>query len=436
MGGRGRSRGASPDASTEPRPRGRGWRDLIAPPPWPVELQRSPDLAVGDGALQRGMPRAGSGLQRSPDLAVGDGQWLCNTISAGYALQRSPDLAVGDGSSAAATRTTPVCFNGAPTSRSGMVAPPGLEGLRLLASTEPRPRGRGWAEGRARRGVRGLASTEPRPRGRGWDLTALESLYALVLQRSPDLAVGDGSPAPATPLTSLPASTEPRPRGRGWPSLRIRRAHVSTLQRSPDLAVGDGAAGLDAAHPRFVASTEPRPRGRGWSSASSRSTGHGSRFNGAPTSRSGMGFCFLRCLSRFICFNGAPTSRSGMVQQHLEDQRQALRLQRSPDLAVGDGACRLADDNAQIVLQRSPDLAVGDGGTPKKRAISWTCFNGAPTSRSGMGAPRHYAGGPLRASTEPRPRGRGWRALEAVEATVTRLQRSPDLAVGDGSTSP
>ncbi len=364
-----------------------------------------------------------------------------------------------------------------------MVAPPGLEGLRLLASTEPRPRGRGWAEGRARRGVRGLASTEPRPRGRGWDLTALESLYALVLQRSPDLAVGDGSPAPATPLTSLPASTEPRPRGRGWPSLRIRRAHVSTLQRSPDLAVGDGAAGLDAAHPRFVASTEPRPRGRGWSSASSRSTGHGSRFNGAPTSRSGMGFCFLRCLSRFICFNGAPTSRSGMVQQHLEDQRQALqlqrspdlavgdgsaaqerlvplkvlqrspdlavgdgsratvmwrsasRLQRSPDLAVGDGACRLADDNAQIVLQRSPDLAVGDGGTPKKRAISWTCFNGAPTSRSGMGAPRHDAGGPLRASTEPRPRGRGWRALEAVEALVARLQRSPDLAVGDGSGS-
>src|SRR6266568_2500160 len=263
MGGRGRSRGASPDASTEPRPRGRGWRDLIAPPPWPVELQRSPDLAVGDGALQRGMPRAGSGLQRSPDLAVGDGQWLCNTISAGYALQRSPDLAVGDGSSAAATRTTPVCFNGAPTSRSGMVAPPGLEGLRLLASTEPRPRGRGWAEGRARRGVRGLASTEPRPRGRGWRVPPRG-------RQRPDRA-----------------STEPRPRGRGWGHAEEAGDLMDLLQRSPDLAVGDGVqrarraprvrrfngaptsrSGMarrlrDAARPGD-ASTEPRPRGRGW----------------------------------------------------------------------------------------------------------------------------------------------------------------------------
>src|SRR6266568_2753615 len=180
-------------ASTEPRPRGRGWLEL------PEDAKRLPVASTEPRPRGRGWEVAVGAeapvqmLQRSPDLAVGDGATSSPRRRGPSSFNGAPTSRSGMGPSSEECLATPVCFNGAPTSRSGMVAPPGLEGLRLLASTEPRPRGRGWAEGRARRGVRGLASTEPRPRGRGWDLTALESLYALVLQRSPDLAVGDGS---------------------------------------------------------------------------------------------------------------------------------------------------------------------------------------------------------------------------------------------------
>src|SRR6266545_6282564 len=83
-------------------------------------------------------------------------------------LQRSPDLAVGD-----RIRIYDPCpplhgFNGAPTSRSGIVSvrENGEKGL-------------------------AMASTEPRPRGRGSFNRPAQVLAAEQLQRSPDLAVGD-----------------------------------------------------------------------------------------------------------------------------------------------------------------------------------------------------------------------------------------------------
>ncbi len=63
-------------------------------------------------------------LQRSPDLAVGEGSSSILVMRAStFWLQRSPDLAVGEGE----TETTPkrkfTGFNGAPTSRSGKALP-------------------------------------------------------------------------------------------------------------------------------------------------------------------------------------------------------------------------------------------------------------------------------------------------------------------------
>src|SRR6266568_2033532 len=165
----------------------------------------------------------------------------------------------------------------------------------------------------------------------------MPSVFRL-LQRSPDLAVGDGDDLSVLGPSQRVASTEPRPRGRGWEVAVGAEAPVQMLQRSPDLAVGDGAT------------ASPRRRGP-------------SSFNGAPTSRSGMGPSSEECLERGRGFNGAPTSRSGM----------------------GSGYA-----------------------TPSALA---TRFNGAPTSRSGMALLQLRRGPRLFASTEPRPRDRGWSLL-------------------------
>ena len=257
-------------------------------------------------------------------------------------LQRSPDLAVGDG-----------------------VRPADRPHVAPGASTEPRPRGRGWLAALLRLPPHEPASTEPRPRGRGSkDRIACIGVFEAVLQRSPDLAVGDGHDHDGRERQDRSASTEPRPRGRGWViHLMPRRATGAPLQRSPGLAVGDGQkalfawAGVDELQrsPGLAvgdgwragevlladaddASTEPRPRGRGW-------------------------------------------ARSAVTHA-----AQAVALQRSPDLAVGDGSGHSIRLMRAPPLQRSPGLAVGDAapgrgtsGEPRRG------FNGAPASRSGMG---------------------------------------------------
>ncbi len=160
-----------------------------------------------------------------------------------------------------------------------------------------------------------------------------------------------------------------------------------------------------------------------------------SRFNGAPTSRSGMGRGPCRGPSRCRCFNGAPTSRSGMALI-LWTQSRTLVLQRSPDLAVGDGTGSTIPRPRPPRFNGAPTSRSGMGALRSSLPLSDDCFNGAPTSRSGMGPAvvRHrLAVEP--ASTEPRPRGRGWYAAGAADGATYLLQRSPDLAVGDGASS-
>ena len=206
-------------ASMEPRPRGRG-------------NQQQQLCRCGRRQCFNGAPTSRSGKQR-PRIFVRTGAFL---------LQWSPDLAVGE------------------------TVVPGVLLMRpILASMEPRPRGRGNVEPARLRdvkehrfngaptsrsgkragagagaGERRVASMEPRPRGRG--NTAANATWAPSaggLQWSPDLAVGE---------TAL------------W----LRGATLlRRLQWSPDLAVGETSASAAQAAGVRDASMEPRPRGRG-----------------------------------------------------------------------------------------------------------------------------------------------------------------------------
>ncbi len=273
-------------ASTEPRPRGRGTVRGVRARRSGVVLQRSPDLAVGERFAPRSKSKCESKLQRSPDLAVGERGTTCRT------------------------RSRSTGFNGAPTSRSG--------NGRLVAEVR----------------LVEEASTEPRPRGRGTAASSKVNARGLMLQRSPDLAVGERSTWMSTTSCS------------------------SGLQRSPDLAVGE--------------------RCRAWRGCTSSRS-----FNGAPTSRSGNVARPRPGRPGRPSFNGAPTSRSGNAARPRQDRRRR------------------------------------------------SCFNGAPTSRSGNGARGHYLGVREYASTEPRPRGRGTASISLKARTQAALQRSPDLAVGE-----
>ncbi len=213
-------------ASTEPRPRGRGWHSVPLANAAMLALQRSPDLAVGDGELS--FPARGCYVR----------------------LQRSPDLAVGDGSATPDRPPAPPRFNGAPTSRSGMDVPRRARGVAGGASTEPRPRGRGWLPPPPPGPLEREASTEPRPRGRGWRVAPARGGAPPLASTEPRPRGRGWQAGPVPRGLSRRASTEPRPRGRGWLVGWFPLAPPPTLQRSPDLAVGDGRA----VAPGFVAS--------------------------------------------------------------------------------------------------------------------------------------------------------------------------------------
>src|SRR5467141_3564782 len=111
-------------------------------------------------------------------------------------------------------------FNGASTTWSRMVTfLPGRWDSFGLASTEPRPRGRGWycpkSGGDLIRGFNGASTT--------WSRMAFTNLrqgeQAVTLQRSLDHVVEDGPMWGQREHALGVASTEPRPRGRGWRQL-------------------------------------------------------------------------------------------------------------------------------------------------------------------------------------------------------------------------
>ncbi len=237
---------------------------------------------------------------------------------------------------------------------------------------------------RRRLEVAELASTEPRPRGRGMDKASTICLRPIGFNGAPTSRSGNGVGAAHVTEGQGRFNGAPTSRSGNVPWPRPLRSPRDPLQRSPDLAVGECP---------------------GHTGASSRPTS----FNGAPTSRSGNGAASSRTGARSCGFNGAPTSRSG---------NDALARRRERRL---------------FSLQRSPDLAVGEWRRTRGKVFSWPSFNGAPTSRSGNGKHGRGPSTGARASTEPRPRGRGMKTAQAVGMAPYALQRSPDLAVGEWS---
>ncbi len=297
-------------------------------------------------------------------------------------------------------------FNGAPTTWSGIAGRDAQGGIFSLASTGPRPRGRGSRKPSSVSWARRRASTGPRPRGRGSDAERIP-------HRDPEHA-----------------STGPRPRGRG----------------SLTLKVGTSLLGQ--------ASTGPRPRGRGSRAMEAGGIGGGGGFNGAPTTWSGIGVTVRLAVSVVAASTGPrprgrgsppPARRRAPVLEASTGPRPRGRGSMPRENAIG--CARAASTGprprgrgsmfaiGQVLnvlrastgprprgrgswssptsstlrkpLQRGPDHVVGDRrrrAAPPSRSRG---FNGAPTTWSGIagGRPRAFHG--LAASTGPRPRGRG-----------------------------
>ena len=208
--------GSLPCASTEPRPRGRGESARRFASDAICLLQRSHDLAAVESSSYE-QPEA----QREAGFngATTSRPWRvqCRAVDRGRrALQRSHDLA-------AVERVM---------SASGSVEHHALQRSHDLAAVESPP-------GAAGQRSRCVASTEPRPRGRGERAGTPRCRWpSQWLQRSHDLAAVESQP----PV--LPVPTHP------------------TLQRSHDLAAVERQI-TGFADGTFIASTEPRPRGRG-----------------------------------------------------------------------------------------------------------------------------------------------------------------------------
>ena len=332
---------------------------------------------------------------------------------------------------------------------------------------------------RENQGAGGLASTEPRPRGRGEHSSVKRCCSSwLPLQRSHDLAAVERKWTHEMGAAARQASTEPRPRGRGEFLAEVGPPHE-----------GQSFNGATTSRPWRA---PPAPN-----TASPRYC-----FNGATTSRPWRERTCPGPAPTAPCFNGATTSRPWRDipdYTHASQQGAASteprprgrgettntpcspprspasteprprgrgeieetdapgkkgRLQRSHDLAAVERRMKAIGYRVRIQLQRSHDLAaVERRWTPSWPSAASTRFNGATTSRpwrggrwavSGRGEqhastePRPRGRGELHglrgartqggASTEPRPRGRGETTVLVNRDVVVELQRSHDLA--------
>ena len=176
-----------------------------------------------------------------------------------------------------------------------------------IASTGPRPRGRGWALKTGLNRLADAASTGPRPRGRGW-MCSITAATLIVLQRGRARAGADGNAEQVARTASS--------RFNGAAPARARMGLTSNLTECATwLQRGRARAGADGDRTERTAtashaSTGPRPRGRGWATrdlGSSRAS-----FNGAAPARARM----ERQMSRIglgTGFNGAAPARARMV---------------------------------------------------------------------------------------------------------------------------
>ena len=204
-------------------------------------LQRSHDLAAVE-SISRGAPVPHINvLQRSHDLAAVERLFAVEEMPVmSNSLQRSHDLAAVERLPATPLAVAVIGFNGATTSRPWRAPrarrrPPksedALQRSHDLAAVERSPpsttggatcRFNGATTSRPWRALRVpgttgsvLASTEPRPRGRGERAASGRDWGSPALQRSHDLAAVERSPPEPIPPPAGVASTEPRPRGRG-----------------------------------------------------------------------------------------------------------------------------------------------------------------------------------------------------------------------------
>src|SRR3954463_15123007 len=83
------------------------------------------------------------------------------------------------------------------------------------------------------------------------------------------------------------------------------------------------------------------------------------------------------------------------------------------------------------LLQRGRDHVVADGGKRWDSRGTSTGFNGAATTWSRMGSRDRRSVDHPRASTGPRPRGRGWVPNVAAIGASVQLQRGRDHVVAD-----
>ena len=293
--------GTNNDASTGPRPRGRGRGVLSDTGGW--------DVAGFNGAATTWSRKAGPGSTTTTAISL---------------LQRGRDHVVAEGTVAA------------------------RELVRRLASTGPRPRGRG-RDFRAHHDARLFgASTGPRPRGRGRARPA--------------------PPPPPAPRFNGAATTWSRKGHRAYARYReiIGFNGAATTWSRKDDPVARQVAIISAA------STGPRPRGRGRAEPEATAVG-------ARTLQRGRDHVVAEGSWR------PPTAR------------QRGRLQRGRDHVVAEGPIVHVREPPQAALQRGRDHVVAEGQMCKHPSAIPGCFNGAATtwSRKVLRATTRDSGGPM-----------------------------------------
>ncbi len=368
-------------------------------------------------------------LQRSPGIAAGDRGGHPRGARGRGASTEPRHRGRGSDAGLAYLRTKRARFNGAPASRPGIALAGGYDNESALASTEPRHRGRG-----------SIPRSGPRT-------------CAYALQRSPGIAAGDRRRPPARQLGSdgfngAPASRPGIATGGGRdraPSSCFNGAPASrpgidetgqSLKQSASASTeprhrGRGSARRRATRPRLRrASTEPRHRGRG-------SSQQGFEYDGVQLLQRSPGIAagdrsgprsFSSCSG---CFNGAPASRPGIGGRSVAPVR-VLRASTEPrHRGRGSGSSRTRPTPGQGGFNGAPASRPGIGAPHLLSARPSRRFNGAPASRPGIGGADERKVVLVRASTEPRHRGRGsWKAQDGLPGPDV-LQRSPGIAAGD-----
>jgi len=179
-----------------------------------------------------------------------------------------------------------------------------------MASTGPRPRGRGNHVDFTITCFQNPASTGPRPRGRGNRTKMPTPIDKEMLQRGRARAGAEISSWWLHSKATRIASTGPRPRGRGNLTTELCRAVKLKLQRGRARAGAEIGFAVCRAGLLLRASTGPRPRGRGnWNISDRGETTRLASTGPRPRGRGNSGNAGIIRSAR-DCFNGAAPARA------------------------------------------------------------------------------------------------------------------------------